>query len=336
MADIQENVSEQPLPPLFTSPPSTARGEPISHVHGLLVPAASVFPPSYALEANTQMTRSVTGDLILGQLLTLYTGNIPSEYAVTDALKQQIQGIMNSAVLPLVKFVPRRSSEAFQFYSKPDLRSPSSCELAYLILGKCNLWNASTTLEVRAHWWMAIRDEVKKMISAYRNTTSNNIKTQILAYLESPKDTQQEDTVQEMDQPLVYRLLPKLESVVAMAKAKTLTNLREIENAETFKSFVHFCLSKTRPSKPWKKVKHNVPVSSFFTVYDEAFAILILENSVHVWEDHAKARTVRGAVIEDGQKRKRKNMEGTTKSVYVMVVAGQMQGLRDSVNLLQL
>lgn len=298
------------MPPLsFTSPTSTARGNrgsSVTQAHGLLVPA-SVSPPTYALEANTQMTRSVTGDQNLGQLLTIYSGQIPTEYNVSDALKQQIQAVMNSVVLPLVKFVPRKSSEAFPSYDKPDLRSPSSCELSYLILSKCNLWNASTTLEVRAHWWMAIRDEVKKMIGAYRNNTNNGIKTQISAYLEKP--------IQEaVNESMFSRLFPKLEAVVEMAKAGTLTNLREVENGEAFKAFVYFCLSKTRPSKPWKKVKHNVPVSSFFTVYDEAFAIVTLENSVNVWEDQAKA-TLRGDVIEDGRKRKRKNMEGA-KTVY--------------------
>lgn len=289
-----------------------------TNAHGLqFEPGRGTVSPTFALETNTQMTRSVTSDFNLGQLLTLYSQPIPPEYRVTDALKQQLQGIITSVVLPLVKFLPKRSSEAFPSYDKPDLRSPSSCELAYMVLSKCGLWNAGTTLEVRAHWWMAIKGLVKDQVSSYRNAATNYMKKEIVAFFLSKHqgELQNNSLRNEEAQSMVSVLSPKLEAVIEMAKARTLTDLREAGHEANFKAFVFFCLSKTRPAKPWKKARHNILVSDFFTVYDEAFAMVSLENGVFVWEEDANEK-IRGNALEDGRKRKRRNVNNRASFMY--------------------
>lgn len=52
---------------------------------------------------------------------------------------------------------------------------------------------------------------------------------------------------------------------------------------DLYKTFVHFALSATKKKGFWKRQRARASLSDMFTVHDEAFALLCVENGLPVW-----------------------------------------------------
>jgi len=72
--------------------------------------------------------------------------------------------------------------------------------------------------------------------------------------------------------------------IVAMMKFATENKFDKIyEDIETFKAFVHFAMSTVIARGTWRLVRTKQCVSDIFTIYDEALALALLDNSCDDW-----------------------------------------------------
>lgn len=79
---------------------------------------------------------------------------------------------------------------------------------------------------------------------------------------------------------------------------------------DLYRTFVHFALSATKKKGFWNRQRARVALSEMFTVHDEAFALLCLENGMSVWlrdlerEDYDESHPDQVTIIgPDGKKK---------------------------------
>lgn len=70
-------------------------------------------------------------------------------------------------------------------------------------------------------------------------------------------------------------------------------NIRDPENLDMFRSFIHFCLQHIRSKIDWQYERQDVTISNFFSVYDESFVILLMMNSWKEFEMMARGERIR-------------------------------------------
>ena len=63
-----------------------------------------------------------------------------------------------------------------------------------------------------------------------------------------------------------------------------LKKLRDTKDVVTFKAFVHYALRNMIPSNEWVASKSEICVGKICTIYDEAFAVLVLMNNWLEWK----------------------------------------------------
>jgi len=116
--------------------------------------------------------------------------------------------------------------------------------------------------------------------------------------------------------------------------------LKQMRNDyESYTQFCNIALSAVTGKNDWKKNSGTQKISEFVTVSDEAFALLLLENSWEVWLDMSKKAKLGEAI----GKVKRHNSEGgglmtkyTTNGAYVKKNLGwSIEGRRRFVDLVK-
>ena len=63
-----------------------------------------------------------------------------------------------------------------------------------------------------------------------------------------------------------------------------LKKLRDTKDVVVLKAFVHYALRNMIPSNEWAASKSEICVGKIFTIYDEAFAVLVLMNNWMEWK----------------------------------------------------
>lgn len=271
--------------------------------------------PRFGPTPNQATTRGVNEQIELGSMLHLYTqfdsdsrSQLPSIFDLKPKMGD-LNVVLTTKVYPDVKFCPvKGKSPAFPGFDKPDLREGNKCPLAFTVMDGMGLWSTSTSLQMRTQWWISLREAVRKGINRNRNTTSHKIKTKMMSCIKLEKAV---TSLPNPDKPGNFRGYPSwslycrsgMKELADMAKAGTLHNLRVEGNHKAFFAFAHFILVETRPARAWKEVRRSKKVSEFFTVYDEALAMIILENGIAHWETLLQEEES-GVEMIDGRKRK--------------------------------
>ena len=95
------------------------------------------------------------------------------------------------------------------------------------------------------------------------------------------------------ESPKYYRGLFHIRELAMKNRDKIdLMKIREMENTDMFRTFVHFCLQHTRSKIDWQYERQDVRISNFFSVFDEAFIILLMMNSWDEFELVAKGENI--------------------------------------------
>ena len=261
------------------------------------------------------MTRAAADQIELGTMLQLYTqydsdsrSQLPSMFDL-KAKMGDLNVILTTKVYPHVKFCKGKGkSPSFPGFDKPDLRDGSRSPLAFAVLDGMGLWSAGNSLLLRTSWWICIREAVRAGITRNRNSTSNNIKVALKKNLKAERASTTLNPCNESGPfrgysswSLYYR--SGMGDLAELAKSRSLENLRSEGNSKAFLAFAHFILVETRPAKAWKDVQRSKKVSEFFTVHDEALALVLLENGIAHWESLMQDEE-NGVEIPDGRKRK--------------------------------
>jgi len=81
-----------------------------------------------------------------------------------------------------------------------------------------------------------------------------------------------------------------IEKVRTLCETTKLLLIRDVENEEAFKAFVTLILPPVVRKIRFRNLKCHKPLSSFVSVPDEAFALLILENNFQKWEAYVQKK----------------------------------------------
>jgi len=79
-----------------------------------------------------------------------------------------------------------------------------------------------------------------------------------------------------------------IEKLRILCDTTKLLLIRDVENEEAFKAFVTLILPPVVRKIRFRNLKCHKPLSSFVSVPDEAFALLILENNYQKWEAYVQ------------------------------------------------
>lgn len=271
--------------------------------------------PQFGPTPDQATTRGVAERIELGTMLQLYTqfdndskSQLPSLYNLKPKMGD-LNVVLATKVYPLVKFCKGKGkSPSYPSFDKPDLRESSKCPLAFAVMDGMGLWSTCNSLEMRTSWWISIREAVRKGITRNRNSTVEKIKNQMKRCIKAEKAV---NGAPASTEPGNFRGFPSLslyyrngiQELADMAKSKSLHTLRGAGNSRAFYAFAHYILVETRPAKSWKEVQRTKKLSEFFTVQDEALALVALENGIAHWEKLIQDEE-NGVEITDGRKRK--------------------------------
>ena len=102
-----------------------------------------------------------------------------------------------------------------------------------------------------------------------------------------------DDITGEREVPKYYRGLKAIRELALKNKDRSdLMNIRDSENMDMFRSFVRFGLQNIKSKIDWQYERQDVSISTFFSVYDESFIILLMMNSWKEFEMIAKGEKI--------------------------------------------
>ena len=102
-----------------------------------------------------------------------------------------------------------------------------------------------------------------------------------------------DDITGEKETPKYYRGLKEIRALAMKnGDMRDLVHIRDSENMDMFRSFVHLCLQHTKSKIDWQYERQDVTISNFFSVYDESFVILLMMNSWKEFEMMARGERI--------------------------------------------
>ena len=102
-----------------------------------------------------------------------------------------------------------------------------------------------------------------------------------------------DDITGEKETPKYYRGLKAIRELAGKNKDMIdLMQIRDSENMDMFRSFVHFGLQHIKSKIDWQYERQDVTISNFFSVYDESFVILLMMNSWKEFEMMARGERI--------------------------------------------
>ena len=102
-----------------------------------------------------------------------------------------------------------------------------------------------------------------------------------------------DDITGEKETPKYYRGLKAIRELAGKNKDMIdLMQIRDSENMDMFRSFVHFGLQHIKSKIDWQYERQDVTISNFFSVYDESFIILLMMNSWKEFEMMARGERI--------------------------------------------
>jgi hypothetical protein len=239
-----------------------------------------------------------------------YSMTLPSAYKLTDNIKRTIFEVMDTVVVPHVKFLPKlkrvraNGEPMYPSFAKPNLTTATASPLIVTILKEANLWN-EMNLKDRTFKWMLIWQLVDKRIADDRARVATYMRGAVLKgetcdecvfviymlisyinFLELRYKSKQGDTTSA--RAVQNQSLKDLSDIVTLDDEESFVDrmgclYSSIAYRNLYRTFVHFALSATKKKGFWKRQRARVALSEMFTVHDEAFALLCLENGMPVW-----------------------------------------------------
>lgn len=116
-----------------------------------------------------------------------YSMTLPSAYKLTDNIKRTIFEVMDTVVVPHVKFLPKlkrikakgKAEPVYPSFAKPNLTTATASPLIVTILKEANLWN-EMSLRDRTFKWMLIWELVDKRIADDRARVATYMRGEVL------------------------------------------------------------------------------------------------------------------------------------------------------------
>lgn len=114
-----------------------------------------------------------------------YSMKVPNAYNLTDNIKRTVFEVMDTVIVPHVKFLPKlkkmknNGEPVYPSFAKPNLTTATASPLIVTILKEANLWN-EMSLKDRTFKWMLIWQLCDKRIADDRARVATYMKEAVL------------------------------------------------------------------------------------------------------------------------------------------------------------